>query len=311
MPMNAPNSLNVTVVCCTYNRVAFVRQHYEEVRPQLTPRGEILYALDHCTDETRAYLEATAAVDPQFRFVEIDGPQGLFSCRNFAIRHARGRYIHYLDDDDGVSAGYYAAVDAAIAEGLEGDMLLTDVLMECEGEMPRMLTIFDREKVETRTERGATIIEGDLFDHILHGRLYFYNGNTLISRNLLERHPFHAEIRKTADWLLYLEVSHQRPVRQVYLNSVHALYRVHASSMSTAPDKSYWNMRAFELLHKQIPAKHPHAHRVRKVFARALFDAGYAMRQKDKRAAAVLYWRSARMGRPLPALLAMAKLALV
>lgn len=308
--MNDSQSLNVTVVCCTYNRVDFVRQHYQEVRPQLTPRCEILYALDHCTDETRAYLESVVATDPQVRFVENDGPKGLFSCRNFAIAHARGRYIHYLDDDDGVSAGYYAAIDTAIAKGLEGDMLITDVLMECEGEAPRMLQVFDPAHVVTRTERGATIIEGDLFDHILNGRLYFYNGNTLISRSLLQQHPFHAEIRKTADWLLYLEVSHERPMRQVVLNSVHALYRVHASSMSVAPDKSYWNMRAFELLHSQIPPDHPHAQPVRRVLARALFDAGYAVRQKDKREAARLYWRSARMGRPLPALLAMAKLPL-
>ncbi len=309
--MNDSQSLNVTVVCCTFNRVDFVRQHYAEVRPQLTPRGEILYALDHCTDGTRAYLESVVATDPQVRFVENDGPKGLFSCRNFAIRHARGRYIHYLDDDDGVSAGYYAAIDAALDAGHEGDMLITDVLMECEGEAPRMLPIFDPQQVAARAERGATIIEGDLFDHILHGRIYFYNGNTLISRSLLQQHPFHAEIRKTADWLLYLEVSHQRPLRQVVLNTVHALYRVHASSMSVAPDKSYWNMRAFELLHGQIPAGHPHALPVRRVLARALFDAGYAVRQTDKRGAASLYWRSALMGRPGPALLAMAKLPLV
>jgi glycosyltransferase involved in cell wall biosynthesis len=305
------DGLNVSVVCCTYNRVAYVRQHYAEVRPQLTPHGEILYALDHCTDETKAYLESLTASDPQVRFVENNGPKGLFSCRNFAIGHARGRYIHYLDDDDGVSAGYYAAIDAAIAAGLEGDMLITGVLMECEGEAPRMLPVFDPARVATRAEQGATIIEGDLFDHILHGRLYFYNGNTLISRSLLEQHPFRADIRKTADWLLYLEVSHQRPMRQVVLNSVHALYRVHASSMSVAPDKSYWNMRAFEVLHAQIPREHAHAEPVRRVFARALFDAGYAVRKTDKRGAAQLYWRSAQMGRPLPALLAMAKLALV
>jgi glycosyltransferase involved in cell wall biosynthesis len=306
-----PASLNVSVVCCTHNRVGFVRAHYELLRQHLTPSCEILYALDHCTDDTRAFLEGVSRADPQVRFVENDGPQGLFSCRNFAIAHARGRYIHYLDDDDGVSPGYYAAIDKALAAGLDGDMLITNVLMECEGQPPEMLTVIDQKRVATRSEGDATIVEGDLFDHILHGRLYFYNGNTLISRALLLQQPFRAEIRKTADWLLYLEVSHQRPLRQVYLDTVHALYRVHASSMSVAPDKSYWNMRAFEVLYGLIPADHPHSLPVRRVLARALFDAGYAARSKDKRSAARLYWRSARLGRPGPALLAMAKLLLV
>jgi glycosyltransferase involved in cell wall biosynthesis len=309
--MSEPESLNVSVVCCTHNRVQFVRSHYAMLCDRLTASCEILYALDHCTDETLAFVQGIAALDPRVRFAANDGPPGLFSCRNFAIGQARGRYIHYLDDDDAVSPGFYAAIDEALARGQEGDMLLTDLLMEEEGQPPLFLPVVKGPEVVTRTEGQATIIEGDLFDHILHGRLYFYNGNTLIRRSLLQRHPFRAEIRKTADWLLYLEVSHLQPVRQVYLTGVHALYRVHASSMSIAPDKIYWNMKAFETLYGLVPRDHAHAPAVRRVFARSLFDAGYAVRREDKRAALRYYWHSARLGRPLRALLAMAKLALV
>ncbi len=309
--MNAPAGLNVSVVCCTHNRVEFVRSHYAMLRDRLTASCEVLYALDHCSDDTLAFLQGIAALDARVRFAANDGPPGLFSCRNFAIAQARGRYIHYLDDDDAVSPGFYAAIDEALARGQEGDMLLTDLLMEEEGQPPRYLPVVNSPAVLTRAEGRATIIEGDLFDHILHGRLYFYNGNTLIRRSLLQRHPFRAEIRKTADWLLYLEVSHLQPVRQVYLTGVHALYRVHASSMSIAPDKVYWNMRAFETLYGLVPRGHAHAPAVRRVFARSLFDAGYAVRREDKPAALRCYWRSARLGRPLPALLAMLKLVLV
>jgi len=309
--MSEPVSVNVSVVCCTHNRVQFVRSHYEMLRERITASCEILYALDHCTDDTLAFVQGIAALDPRVRFAANDGPPGLFSCRNFAIAHARGRYIHYLDDDDAVSPGFYAAIDTAIAAGLEGEMLLTDLVLDQEGEPPRQLTVVDRQQVVTHMEGNATIIEGDLFDHILTGRLYFYNGNTLIRRSLLQRHPFRAEIRKTADWLLYLEVSHLQPIRQVYLTGVHAIYCVHGSSMSVAPDKSYWNMKAFEALYGMVPRDHPHAPATRHAFARSLFDAGYAARKQDKRAAMGYYWHAARLGRPLPALLAIAKLALV
>ena len=309
--MSEPASPNVTVVCCTHNRVQFVRRHYAMLRDRLTSACEILYALDHCTDDTLAFVQGIAAVDPRVRFAANDGPAGLFSCRNFGIAQARGRYIHYLDDDDAVSDGFYAAIDAAIAAGLEGEMLLTDLVLDEEGHAPRHLTIVDRQHVATHTEGPATIIEGDLFDHILHGRLYFYNGNTLIRRNLLQRHPFRAEIRKTADWLLYLEVSHLQPIRQVYLPGVHAIYCVHGASMSIAPDKVYWSMKAFEALYGLVPRDHAHAPATRRAYARALFDAGYAARLKNKHAAMGYYWQSARLGRPLKAMLAVAKLALV
>ncbi len=304
-------SLDISVVCCTHNRVDFVRRHYAMLRNRVTASCEILYVLDHCTDATLTYLQSVAADDRRLRFFENSGPQGLFSSRNAAIGQARGRYIHYLDDDDSVSDGFYAGLDALIGSDLEPDMLLTDLVLDHEGQVPRRLRIVDEARVQSTKVGATTVIAGDLFDHILHGNLYFVPANTLIRRSILQTRPFRADIRKSADWLLYLEISHSRPLRLVHLPTVYATYWVHNSSMSMGGDKSYWNMKAFEALHDKLPPTDRHGPAVRKVFAKSLFDAGYAVRRKDKGAAARYYWHAARHGLALPSVLAIVKLALV
>lgn len=305
------DSPTISIICCTHNRVQFVEQHYRALAQSLPKSVELIYALDHCTDGTLEFLTSVAQDNEQVTVVHNAGAPGLFSCRNFAIAHARGRFIHFLDDDDAVSEGFYAAIGEAISTGLDGDMFLTDMVLNREGEQLRRLQIIDRAVVPTSIEGAATIIEGELFDFVLNGQLYFNSANALIRRSLLEQHPFHAEIRKSSDWLLYLELSHLRPLRLVHLAAIHAIYFVHASSMSVASDKSFWNMKAFEALFQLVPPEHSHAQAVRRVFAKTLFDAGYAVRRQNKRDALRYYWRSARLGKPMPAMLAIAKLPLV
>jgi glycosyltransferase involved in cell wall biosynthesis len=306
--MNNPGHINISIVCCTRNRSSFVREHYAMLRDKMTSATEVLYALDHCTDDTLDYVRSIAQTDPRVRFAENTGAAGLFSCRNFAIDQVRGRYVHYLDDDDGVSDGFYARIDALLAQGVQGDMLVTTLLLDEDGHPPRFIPTIDTAKVTFTGNDDLRVVEGNIFDHVLNGHLYFYNGNTLINVDTLRRFPFHAEIRKTADWLQSLEIAHAQPVRQVHIGCVHAIYRVHANSMSIASDKSHWNMKAFELLYRSIPAGHPHSNPVKRVFARALFDAGYAIRRSDKRGALAHYLHAARMGYARRALAAVVKL---
>jgi len=255
--MSEAQNKTISVICCTRNREAFVRRHFAALSAVLPARAELVYALDHCTDGTRQYLEAAAAGDPRIKIVENTSEPGLFSCRNFAIDHASGRYIHYLDDDDAVSDEFYQRLDELVAAGEDADFIVADLIVTVEGQPAERKQIVNRARIASTAHRAGELIEGDLFEAILKGYLYFVPANLLINRRVLARQRFRSEIKKTADWLFYLEVALNDRLRAVYVPDIFARYYVHPSSMSIGGDKSYWNMRVFERVHAVMPPHHP------------------------------------------------------
>ena len=296
------------MICCTRNREKFVRQHFKAVWSLLPERAELIYALDHCSDGTRSFLEEAAAGDSRVKIIENSAPPGLFSCRNFALDHATGKYIHYLDDDDSVSADFYELLDQLVTADDEADLIVTDLVVNVEGQPTKTQQILNRSRLSSKVRGTHEWIEGDLFEAVLKGYLYFNSANALIHRRVFARQRFSAEIKKTADWLFYLEHALNGPLKALYVSGISAIYYVHPSSMSIAGDKSYWNMRIFERLHSVVPSNHPMRDEVERVYGRSLFDAGYAERGKNRRQAAAYYWKAAQRGLFWPAFKASLKL---
>ena len=308
--MQVLQEFTISIICCTRNREAFVKRHFETVIRILPARVELIYALDHCTDGTLQYLQGAAASDPRVKIVENTSEPGLFYCRNFAIEHARGRYIHYLDDDDSVSDEFYRRLDELVAAGDDVDFIITDLIITVEGQPAQRKQIVDRAHIASTARGACELIEGNMFEAILKGHLYFNSANAVINRRVFARQRFRAEIKKSADWLFYLEVALSDRFRAIYVPDISALYYVHPSSMSIAGDKPYWNMRVFERLHAVVPPGHPSRADVGRVYGKALFDAGYAERLKNRRKAFVNYCKSTRYGPLLPAVKAALKLLL-
>ncbi|MBC7702519.1 MAG: glycosyltransferase [Rhodoferax sp.] len=308
--MSDAQKVTVSVVCCTHNREAFVRRHFAAVGQRLPLRTELIYALDHCTDGTRSFLEEAAAGDPRIKVFENTSPPGLFNCRNFAIDHTNGQYIHYLDDDDSVSADFYERLDELVAASDDADFIITDLVVNVEGQTAQRKQILDRDHIASKSRGMHELVEGDLFEAIFKGYLYFNSANALIHRRVFTRQRFSTEIKKTADWLFYLEVALNARFKAIYVPGIFAVYYVHPSSMSIAGDKSYWNMRVFERLHAVVQANHSMRAEVSRAYGRALFDAGYAERQKSRQQAVSYYYKAAWHGLLWPAFKASLKLLL-
>jgi len=301
-------TVTISVICCTRNRENFIRKHFETVMRLLPAQAELIYALDHCSDGTMQYLQGAAAGDPRVKIVENTSEPGLFSCRNFAIDHANGRFIHFLDDDDSVSGEFYRCLNEFSAQVEDIDLIITDLIINVEGHAPQKKRILDPDRIASTACGAFESIDGDLFEAILKGHLYFTPANTVINRKVFDRYRFHAEIKKTADWLFYLEVSLRERIKAIHFSNIFAVYNVHPTSMSIASDKSYWNMRAFELLLTVVPKGHPSHADVRRAYGKALFDAGYADRLKHKPRALYYYCKATRYGPLLPPIKAVLKL---
>lgn len=99
LPSMSATADRVTVYIPTRNRVDLLRQALASVEAQTYPDIEVIVVDDGSDDDTAAYL-ASYASRHSFRWFRNETPQGANAARNTAIRHAQGRFVTGLDDDD-------------------------------------------------------------------------------------------------------------------------------------------------------------------------------------------------------------------
>jgi len=301
----------VSVVCCTHNREGFARSHFEALRRHLGENIELIYALDNCTDGTRATLEALAAGHPKVRVLEHRGERGLFNCRNFGMAHACGAYIHFLDDDDSVEPDFYAHACAGLQpHGVAvPDIYLSRLRITNEGGKSGERELIPASLAQQGTTQGHELhLTGNLFGPILQGQLYFNGANAVFSKALLHRYGYRSALKKSADWLFILEAALCQPLHVAYNPRMMANYYVHATSMSISPDKAVWNAKVFEFLLTLAQRKPEWAREIKVRCAKANFDAGYALRRNNRRQALRHYIRAIELGQFFIGFLAILKL---
>lgn len=90
----------ITIYIPTKNRLELLTAAVDSVLAQTHRELELIVVDDGSTDDTPAYLAATAERDPRVRFLRHEQSQGGPTARNAAIRAARGEFVTGLDDDD-------------------------------------------------------------------------------------------------------------------------------------------------------------------------------------------------------------------
>jgi glycosyltransferase involved in cell wall biosynthesis len=93
----------VSVVTIFLNAEAFLMQAIDSVFAQTYADWELLLVDDGSTDSSTNVARRVAEASPdRVRYLEHDRHQnrGMSASRNLGIRHARGRYIAFLDADD-------------------------------------------------------------------------------------------------------------------------------------------------------------------------------------------------------------------
>lgn len=114
--------LSATVLICTYNRAAHLRETLESFRLLTTSRSwEVIVVDNNSSDGTRAVLEELAPTFPVPLLHLFEPKQGKSYALNTGLLHARGDVIAFTDDDVTITTGW---LDAACAP-LETDATLS------------------------------------------------------------------------------------------------------------------------------------------------------------------------------------------
>jgi glycosyltransferase involved in cell wall biosynthesis len=114
------NSMDITVVICTYNRSSSLATTLTSVAATVIPESaewEVLVVDNNSTDETREVSGDFCRRYPRrFRYL-FEPQQGLSHARNAGIREARGEIIAFTDDDVVVEATWLQNLTAELHNG--------------------------------------------------------------------------------------------------------------------------------------------------------------------------------------------------
>lgn len=206
----------VSVIMPMHNSEKFVEDAIRSVMAQTYTNWELLVIDDVSTDNSCDVVQRLIAEDKRIRLLQCDKHNGMPSApRNMGMRHARGRYIAFLDSDD-----------MWLPEKLARQLPLFN-------ESRVAIAYSDYEKVDERGTRSGRIVHAPLYSS--YNRLL--KGNVI--GNLTGMYD-----RKKTDIINFMDIHHEDYalwlciLKKGYLATnagcVTALYRVRKTSVSSS-----------------------------------------------------------------------------
>ena len=105
----------ISIIIPVYNKEAYLERCLDSVLAQTHKSLEVLLIDDGSTDGSPAICEKYAKKDPRIRVLTQENA-GASAARNAGIEAAGGDYIGFVDADDWIEPGMYAA----LLEGIQG-----------------------------------------------------------------------------------------------------------------------------------------------------------------------------------------------
>lgn len=216
-----PDLPTVSVVIPAYNAAAWIAEAIESVRNQEFLDHEIIVVDDGSTDDT---AQVVAAFHGSVHYIHKENG-GQSSARNVGIKHARGRYIAFLDADDLWMPNKLSLQMAQLRTN--GRMWVYCDATAFDGQSGRMLYRFGR---------VAPQHKGDVL------ALLFLQGFIPPSSPVVQRSVFdevgyfdeHPVMRFAEDWDMWLRIAARYPVDLVPQSLV--AFRVHPTSTTGRED---------------------------------------------------------------------------
>jgi glycosyltransferase involved in cell wall biosynthesis len=205
----------ISVIIPVYNRLEYLSAALKSALSQLDSGVQVLVVDDGSAVDVRGSLIGYGKRVELHR-VRNGGPA---AARNHGIRHAKGEYVLFLDDDDYLEAGALqsllnAAREAGNAPWVVGKYHYVDRLGQPTG-------------IKHKVSYGS----GDVYSRMIHNNLVGAPCTVLVRKDVLEQaggFDESRELQTCEDYDLWLKLAQAHPV--VAIPTIVANYRVHGAN---------------------------------------------------------------------------------
>ena len=210
-----------TVVIPAYNRAEILPETIASIQTQSFESWEIIVVDDGSKDNTAEVIRAFAARDQRIKYVYQDNAERS-AARNNGAQNAGGKYLFFLDSDDGFEPNHMHEVHALLQrEGLPVGMVVANVLYQKEHELER--------------PEIPDMAEGDGFNYVL--RHPITPSRVCVHRDVFKVFEFDPEIVIVEDQVLWICIATRFPVYHQKEYTVR--YRIHDGNSVDLSRDSY------------------------------------------------------------------------
>jgi teichuronic acid biosynthesis glycosyltransferase TuaG len=90
----------ISIVMPAFNSTRYLREAVQSLQQQTWPNWELLVVDGGSRDGTQDLVKALSAADPRVRLIPNPDDKGPAHARCTGVRHAKGKYVGFLDADD-------------------------------------------------------------------------------------------------------------------------------------------------------------------------------------------------------------------
>lgn len=116
----------ISIIIPVHNGEKFIRRAIESVKSQCAD-WELIIVNDHSVDATEEILIEYASDDDRIRYISAVST-GVTDARMSGVVEASGEYVFFMDADDELPSGVIKAMDDAIKNDCELDLVVSDII---------------------------------------------------------------------------------------------------------------------------------------------------------------------------------------
>lgn len=211
----------VTIIVPCYNQSQYLSEALQSVLEQTYTNWECIIVNDGSTDNTATVAKQWISKDNRFKYIQKTN-EGLSSARNAGLDQASGEFIQFLDADDYL---HKLKLEESLAQLLvkQYDLIVTNYAS------------FTTNREHTQPPFYNLIESNFSFESILYKwdfefAIPIHCG--LFPMKYFEDFRFPITLKAKEDWIMWVSVFSKSP-KIYFINKPYALYRSHATSMTT------------------------------------------------------------------------------
>ena len=218
----------VSVIMASYNYARFIKEAVDSVLAQKVSDWELLIVDDGSTDGSLEILAAYVESDSRIHLFQHDDKKnhGLPATLQLGTRHARGRYIAFLESDDVWTPECLEKRLRCLEKHPDAGAVFNDLsLLVMDGDSTHgdsVMVASMRKRFESYTSPFM------LLDILLIQNCIPSFSCIMLNANILQKTSFKSPIPRWLDWWLWIQIA--RHSSFAYVNSACTLWRVHNSS---------------------------------------------------------------------------------